>query len=59
MAMKNELKALHALAAISIVGGLLRVFALLDGDVMTKNIVMSQYVLWAILFEIVALNIKD
>jgi hypothetical protein len=49
----------HVLAAISIVGGLLRVFALLDGDVMTKNIVMSQYVLWAILFEIIALNLKE
>ncbi len=58
--MTNELKALHALAAISIVGGLLRVFA--PGgltDVTARNIVMSHYVLWAILFEIVALNRKD
>lgn len=52
-------KVMHALAAISIAGGLVRVFGLLDGDVMTKNIVMSQYVLWAILFEVVALNLKD
>lgn len=52
-------KVMHGLALISIVGGLLRVFGLLDADVMTKNIVMSQYVLWAILFEIAALNIKD
>ncbi len=50
---------LHALAVISILGGLVRVFGLVDGDVMTKNIVMSQYVLWAILFEIAALNVKE
>jgi hypothetical protein len=52
-------KVLHSLAVISIVGGILRVFALLDGDVTTKNIVMSQYVLWAILFEVAALNLKE
>ncbi len=52
-------KLLHILAAISIVGGLIRVLALVDGDVATKNIVMSQYVLWAILFEVAALNFKE
>ncbi len=51
--------AMHTLAAISILGGLIRVFVLLGGDVATKNIVMSQYVLWAILFEVVALNLKE
>ncbi len=51
-------KIFHTLAAISIVGGLIRVFALLDGDVMTRNVVMSQYVLWAILFEVAASNFK-
>jgi len=50
---------MHALAVLSIVGGLVRVFGLLDADVATKNIVMAQYVLWAILFEIAALNIKE
>ncbi len=57
--MKNELKALHALAAISVIGGLIRVFTLLEADVQLRNIVMSQYVLWAILFEMVALNLKE
>lgn len=56
-------KIMHLLAAVSIVGGLLRVFAMFPaeyaGDIMTKNIVMSQYVLWAILFEIAALNLKE
>jgi hypothetical protein len=51
--------AFHILAVISIVGGLLRVFGLMEPDIMTKNIVMSQYVLWAILFELAALNIKE
>lgn len=50
---------LHILAVISILGGLVRVFSLGDGDVMIKNLVMSQYVLWAILFEIAALNVKE
>jgi hypothetical protein len=52
-------KVMHSLAVISIVGGLLRVFGLLEVDIATKNIVMSQYVLWAILFEIVAMNLKE
>ncbi len=52
-------KAMHVLAAISVLGGLIRVFGLLDADVATKNIVMSQYVLWAILFEIAALHLKE
>jgi hypothetical protein len=52
-------KTMHALAALSIVGGLLRVFGLMTPDVELQNIVMSQYVLWAILFEVAALNIKD
>jgi hypothetical protein len=34
-------------------------FGLLEVDIATKNIVMSQYVLWAILFEIVAMNLKE
>ncbi len=54
---------MHLLAVISIVGGLVRVFAMFPAeygaDIMTKNIVMSQYVLWAILFEIAALNLKE
>ena len=58
MGIKDDPKLWHALAAISLIGGLLRVFALLDVDVATKNIVMSQYVLWAILFEVVARNVK-
>ncbi len=59
MALQNDPKSWHILAVISVLGGLIRVFALIDGDVATKNIVMSQYVLWAILFEVVALNVKD
>ena len=51
---------LHMLAAISVIGGLFRVFALETGSgVVTRNIVMSQYLLWAILFEIAALNVKE
>jgi hypothetical protein len=54
---------MHLLAIVSVVGGLLRVFAMFPpeyaADIMTKNIVMSQYVLWAILFEIAALNLKE
>lgn len=57
--MVGKKSAMHTLAAISVLGGLIRVFALLDADVATKNIVMSQYVLWAIFFEVVALNLKD
>ncbi len=57
--MKNELKVLHGLAAISIIGGLIRVFAIAAHDVALRSNIMSQYLLWAILFEIVALNIKD
>ncbi len=57
--MNTSVKILHALAAIAIVGGIIRVFALLDGDVTTRNIVMSQYVLWAILFEVAAANLKS
>jgi hypothetical protein len=52
-------KIMHVLAVISIIGGLIRVFGLIDANVMTKNIVMSQYVLWAILFEVAALNLKE
>ena len=57
MKLKNPL---HVLAAISVIGGLVRVFALETGSgVVTRNIVMSQYLLWAILFEIAALNVKE
>ena len=57
MKLKNPL---HMLAAISVIGGLVRVFALETGSgVVTRNIVMSQYLLWAILFEIAALNVKE
>jgi hypothetical protein len=52
-------KVMHALAVVSIIGGLIRVFGLIDASVEIKNIVMSQYVLWAILFEIAALNLKE
>ncbi len=60
---KTYVQTFHALAAISIIGGLVRVFVLLPPppavDVMTRNIVMIQYVLWAILFEVAAANFKS
>jgi len=49
----------HALAALSVVGGLIRVFTMDGAIVETKTLIMNQYLLWAILFEIVAHNVKS
>ncbi len=46
----------HALAGLAIVGGIYRATI---GDVDERDLLMSKYILWAILFEVVNLNIKD
>jgi hypothetical protein len=47
----------HILAVIAIIGGIYRATGA-DSDALTSSL-MSQYILWAILFEILALNFKD
>jgi len=46
----------HALAGLAIVGGLYNSFYV-DGTDPTAE--MTKYILWAILFEVINLNIKD
>ena len=47
----------HALAALAIIGGIYRAVHA-DDDLLTSSL-MSQYILWAIFFEIVNLNFKE
>ncbi|MEE9474969.1 MAG: hypothetical protein V3V36_04775 [Candidatus Hydrothermarchaeaceae archaeon] len=48
---------LHILAVIAVIGGIYR--SLTAYDPTLKPLIMSQYLLWAILFEIGVLNIKE
>ena len=45
---------LHALAVLAVIGGIYR--AATTGDATLKTMLMGKYLLWAILFEIGALN---
>jgi len=56
--MKERLAiALHALAALAVVGGVYR--AVSEVDDALAALYMIQYLLWAILFEVAALNLRE
>jgi hypothetical protein len=48
---------LHVLAGLAILGGIFR--ATTTTDPQLSSLLMSQYLLWAILFEIIAFNTKE
>ncbi len=49
--------AMHALAVLAVIGGIYR--AVREVDDALAALYMIQYLLWAILFEVAALNLKD
>ncbi|WP_457554430.1 hypothetical protein [Candidatus Pyrohabitans sp.] len=56
--MKDRLRtAMHALALLAVIGGIYRAAGEVDDAF--AALYMIQYLLWAILFEVVALNLKD
>jgi hypothetical protein len=48
--------ALHALAALAVMGGVLRSLGAESAEL--SSMLMAQYLLWAILLEMAALNLK-
>jgi hypothetical protein len=48
---------LHFLAILAVIGGIYN--AVTESDPALTSALMSKYLLWAILFEIVNLNIKE
>ncbi|MEE8358607.1 MAG: hypothetical protein V3R82_04275 [Candidatus Hydrothermarchaeales archaeon] len=53
----NIIKGLHAFALISVVSGFYRTTTISDPNL--SVFVMIEYLLWAILFEILAKNLKE
>lgn len=51
----NTTNILHGLAVLAVIGGIYRG---LDADAVLKSALMTQYLLWAILFEVAALHLK-
>ncbi len=49
---------LHILAVLAVIGGIYRSVTEYDYPTL-RPLIMSQYLLWAILFEIGVLNIKE
>lgn len=49
---------LHILALLAVIGGIFRA-GTTDGGETLKALLMSEYLLWAIFFEIAVLNVKD
>jgi hypothetical protein len=49
--------AMHLLAVLAVIGGIYR--AVREVDDALAALYMIQYLLWAILFEVAALNLKD
>lgn len=54
---QNVIKGLHALALLSVLGGFYRTTTI--GAVDLKVLVMIEYLVWAILFEILVINLKE
>jgi hypothetical protein len=48
---------LHFLAVLAVIGGIYR--AVTEADPALTSALMSQYLLWAILFEVINVQIKD
>jgi hypothetical protein len=48
--------ALHALTGLAVLGGIYRALTAATSEL--SSLLMSQYLLWAILFEVIALNLK-
>jgi hypothetical protein len=48
---------LHVLAGLAVIGGIYR--AVTEADPALTSSLMSQYLLWAILFEVINFHIKD
>jgi hypothetical protein len=54
----NNIKiGLHVLAALAVIGGIYRAVTAVDAAL--ASMLMSQYLLWAILFEVAALNVRE
>ena len=54
---ERAILAMHLLAALAVIGGVYR--AVTEVEDALAALYMIQYLLWAILFEIVALNLKQ
>jgi hypothetical protein len=49
---------LHVLAGLAVIGGIYRAVTTPAAEALLASSLLSQYLLWAILFEVAALNAK-
>ncbi|MFQ5887267.1 MAG: hypothetical protein ACE5HY_01055 [Candidatus Hydrothermarchaeales archaeon] len=56
---QNIIKGLHALALLSIVGGFYRTTTISAANLELRVLVMIEYLVWAILFELLVINLKE
>ncbi len=56
---QNIIKGLHALALLSVTGGLFRVASVSAANLELRVLVMIEYLVWAIFFELLVANLKE